>query len=344
MQSNDLQIDSIPPPAKKILFWLKLAVLSVILAYITYTLGQQPANWNRVWQHFQQTNWAGSLALGLVLLTPVNWALEALKWKILIRRVEAVSLTEAYQGVLAGLSLGFALPAQVGDTAGRVLSLRSGRRAEGLGASLVSGGMQFYVALLFGTAAWLHQLLTVPARDTTAGRLLFGLLTSMLLAGLGLVQVRRRLQPADNPRPWLRQLTTYLQVAGQYTSAEFIRALLVASLRYLTFSLQFYMALRLYGIALPVDDMAAGIGLVFLAKTITPAFNLLSDLGVREAASLWVFAPYGVVAPLLLTATLTLWLVNVLLPVLVGLVWVWRLRWSVDLPFRRSRAAGAEAS
>ncbi|GAA4414524.1 hypothetical protein GCM10023187_44130 [Nibrella viscosa] len=301
-----------------------------LLAYIGYTLRRQPADWPAVWQHLRQTNWAGGWALALLLLTPVNWALEALKWKILIRRVEAVSLAEAYQGVLAGLALGFALPAQLGDTTGRVLSLRSGRRAEGVGASLVSGGMQFFVALLFGTAAWGYQLVTVPSRNTPAGWILAGLLLSMLLLGGILVPIRHRLPKAHTRRRWLRQLLTYLAVAGQYTPAELTQAVLVASLRYLTFSFQFYLALRLYGISLSAPDMLAGIGLVFLAKTITPAFNLLSDLGVREAASLWVFAPYGLAVSLVLTATLTLWLVNILLPVLAGLVWVWRLKWSVS--------------
>jgi hypothetical protein len=84
--------------------------------------------------------------------------------------------------------------------------------------------------------------------------------------------------------------------------------------------------MRLVGLDLPADVSASGIGLVFLVKTITPAFNLLSDLGVREAASLWVFAPFDVPAAILLMATLTLWVSNVLTPVLAGLIWVWKLK------------------
>jgi hypothetical protein len=87
--------------------------------------------------------------------------------------------------------------------------------------------------------------------------------------------------------------------------------------------------MQLVGVELPLGVSVSGIGVVFLAKTVTPAFNLLSDLGVREAASLWVFEPFGAPAPVLVTATLTLWVANILMPVLIGLIWVWRLKWSV---------------
>jgi hypothetical protein len=87
--------------------------------------------------------------------------------------------------------------------------------------------------------------------------------------------------------------------------------------------------MQLVGVELPLGVSVSGIGVVFLAKTVTPAFNLLSDLGVREAASLWVFEPFRAPAPVLVTATLTLWVANILMPVLIGLIWVWRLKWSV---------------
>lgn len=306
-----------------------MAILAGLLAYIVHALRQQPANWNLVWQQLKQTNWLGGWALTLLLLTPLNWALEALKWQILIRRIEAISLAEASQGVLAGLTLGFALPAQLGDTTGRVLSLRSGRRTEGIGASLVSGGMQFFVALLFGTLAWGYQLRYIPVRNTPTGWLLLGLLLTTLALGFVLARMRRRIRLGSTRPKWQQSMSRYLQVASHYTATELLLAFLVATLRYITFSIQFYLALRLFGIVLPVASMLSGIGLVFLAKTITPAFNLLSDLGVREAASLWVFSPFGVSPSLLLAATLTLWLVNILLPVLVGLIWVWKLKWTL---------------
>lgn len=325
--------------AKKIGFWTKIVVFAGLVAYIGYVLRQQQFDWAVVRQQLRSVDHPERWAAGLLLLTPVNWGFEALKWQILLWRVEKTTFWEAYRGVLAGLSLGFALPAQLGDTAGRVLSLRTSARTEAIGASLVSGGMQFYVALVFGAVAWAHHLTVVPARDTAAGRGLLAGLTGLSALGIGFGLVRRQLIGWLAARPGLRRFAPYWDVAGQYNDREIGLALGAATVRYLVFSAQFYLALRLVGVGLPVGVSVSGIGVVFLVKTITPAFNLLSDLGVREAAALWVFAPVdwsrsgvpdvSVSAPVLITATLTLWLANILMPVLIGLIWVWRLKWSV---------------
>ncbi|WP_093832727.1 lysylphosphatidylglycerol synthase transmembrane domain-containing protein [Spirosoma endophyticum] len=312
-------------PGKKIILWGKIAVFVGLIAYIGYVLRQQQFDWTTVRTQLQTVDHPERWAITLLVLTPINWGLEALKWQILLQRVQKTSFWDAYRGVLAGVSLGFALPAQLGDTAGRVLSLRT-NRAEAVGASLVSGGMQFYVALVFGAVAWAHHLTVVPERATPTGQWLLVLFTILSLGGVGFGLVRRRLVRWLEKRPGLNQFSEYWNVAGLYSDKEIGLALSVAGLRYVIFLIQFYLAMRLVGITLPLDISASGIGLVFLAKTITPAFNLLSDLGVREAASLWVFAPFGVQAPILITATLTLWIANVLTPVLVGLIWVWKLK------------------
>ena len=325
-QSNVFSYDLSLKPGKKIIFWAKLAVFAGLVAYIGYVMKQQPLDWHVVEQQWQAVPHPECWLLGLLLLTPINWGFEALKWQILLQRIEQTSFWDAYRGVLAGVSLGFALPAQLGDTAGRVLSLRSGQRGAAIGASLVSGGMQFYVAVVFGTIAWAHHLQVVPERNTQAGQWLLVVLALLSAGGIGFGLVRQRLINSLANQSTLRRFAAYGQVGGLYTDREIGLALAMAALRYLVFSLQFYFALQLMGIVLPADVMASGIGLVFLVKTITPAFNLLSDLGVREAASLWVFAPFGLPAPVLLMATLTLWVANILMPVLTGLIWVWKLK------------------
>jgi hypothetical protein len=315
---------------KYIFFWAKIVVFAGLLLYIIYALRQQPFDWPTVRQQFRTVNHPERWAISLLLLTPVNWGLESLKWKILLQRIEPTTFWGAYRGVLAGVSLGFALPAQLGDTAGRVLSLRT-NRTEAVGASLVSGGMQFYVALVFGTVAWAHHLTVVPERNNQTGQWLLVLLAVLSAGGIVFGLIRKPLINRLSQHPKLQRFAEFWQVAGQYSDVEIAKALGAATLRYLVFSIQFYLAMRLVGIVLPAGLAASSIGMVFLVKTITPAFNLLSDLGVREAASLWVFSPFAyytnaVAAPVLLTATLTLWVANLLTPVLAGLIWVWKLR------------------
>lgn len=311
---------------KKIIFWAKIAVFALLLVYIGYVLRQQPFDWARLRTQWRTVDYPERWALGLLLLTPLNWGLEALKWWILLQRVERSSFGAAYSGVLAGVSLGFALPAQLGDTAGRVLSLRDGKRGAAIGASLVSGGMQFYVALVMGTLAWGYHIGLVSDRNSLAGRWLLVLLGALSLGGVVFGIVRTRVVTWLSGRDGLKRFATYWNVAGLYADREIALALLVATLRYGVFGVQFYLAMRVVGLQMAPDVAASSIGLVFLVKTVTPAFNLLSDLGVREAAALWVFSPFSPSVPVLITATLLLWFTNILMPVLVGLYWVWKLK------------------
>ncbi|WP_138994100.1 lysylphosphatidylglycerol synthase transmembrane domain-containing protein [Larkinella sp. C7] len=326
MQSNGFVPQRTYSRTKKIVFWSKIGILTLIVSYIGITLNRQQHDLQSVFTYWKTANWLSLPALLLLLFTPANWLLEALKWKILVQRVEPISVKEATQGVLAGLAMGFALPAQLGDTAGRLLSLRSDQRWQGIGAALVSGGMQFLAAVFFGTIALFVQLQFETEAWPVAQGVLFWLL--VLTMGLAVLAAWQRHRLVHLPVRWLQRWEKYWSVASYYTTSELVLAFSAASLRYLTFSLQFYFALLIFGIQLPLRETATGIGLVYLGKTIIPAFNLLSDLGVREATSMWVFGQWQVPAPQILSATLTLWLFNILAPVLVGLFWVWKLKLS----------------
>ncbi|MBO0947641.1 lysylphosphatidylglycerol synthase domain-containing protein [Fibrella forsythiae] len=315
-----------PDVTKKITRWAKAATFFSLIGFIGWTLHQQTIRWSDLRQPLVQTNWRSGWAVLLIVLTPLNWSFEALKWQWLVRRLAPLPFGEALNGVLAGLSLSMALPGPLGDTAGRVLSIRAGQRTGAVGAALVAGGMQFYVALVVGTFAWATYLTNVPERATTAGNGLLFLMAGLSVLGVVLNFCRSQFVSWSGRWPLLSRYVVWWQVIGQYTHGEMAMVSGLALLRHLTFSLQLYAAFRLYGILLAPLPLAAGVGVIFLVKTITPAFNWLSDLGVREAAALWVFAPFGLSAPALLAATLTLWFVNIGLPVALGLVSLWRLR------------------
>jgi Lysylphosphatidylglycerol synthase TM region len=315
-----------PDVSKKITLWAKIATFCFLIGFILYTLRQQTIRWADLRQPLLQTNWLSGWALLMLLLTPLNWSLEALKWQWLVRRLAPLRFGEALTGVLAGLSLGMALPGLLGDTAGRVLSIRAGQRTEAVGAALVAGGMQFYVALVVGTFAWATYVSYVPTRDTLAGNALLYGLTGLSLLGVVLNFSRHRFVIWSSRWPWLGRYVTWWEIIGHYTHTEMTTIFGLALLRHLTFSLQLYAAFRLFGVSLTAGPLLAGVGVIYLVKTVTPAFNWLSDLGVREAAALWVFAPFNLVASPLLAATLTLWFVNIGLPVCTGIYSLWRLR------------------
>ena len=58
----------------------------------------------------------------------------------------------------------------------------------------------------------------------------------------------------------------------------------------------------------------------------SPTFNFLSDLGVREASALLFFERFAVAIEPVILASLLVWIINLLIPTLLSLVFVSKLR------------------
>ena len=160
---NMVQDKELSPPKPKsnqanLLWVIKLVVTALVLSYIYRTFRNEQKGVGDVGNVFGEI-WSAQHAPVLVtmlLLVPLNWALESLKWQKLIARIIPLSFRDALRGTLTGLAVGVAVPAQLGDTLGRVAALRSDRRLEAIGAALISNGIQFYVSVLAGAGGWVY--------------------------------------------------------------------------------------------------------------------------------------------------------------------------------------------
>lgn len=299
------------------------------MAYLYFTIREKGQSLRDVFQLLQENlrspHWVELTAV--VLLTPVNWACESRKWQLLAQKVEKITLLQSLKGVLAGLALGFMMPNNVGDAAGRVLSLQSHQRLTGVGAALLSNGLQFYVSLLFGTLGWIYLTIQQATLQHWPQAALSILLATALGLGIWLIFQRKNAEHYLERFRWFRWIEPYVDIIAQYDLSEIRRAFRWALLRYGVFTLQFGLLLLIFDVSLPLSAAVSGIFLVFFAKTLIPALNFLGDLGIREASSLYFFSFYDVEPARIVAVTLTLWCINILLPVLVGIVWVMKIRW-----------------
>lgn len=329
MQSNIPSWSSQLSSLKKIAWVFKLVLLVAMLAYLYFTIRQKGQSLKDVYQllreNLRSSHWI-ELTI-VVLLTPINWACESRKWQLLAQKIEQISFLQSLKGVLAGLALGFMMPNNVGDAAGRVLSLQSNQRLTGVGAALLSNGLQFYASLLFGTLGWAYLISQQPTQQQWPQLMLLGLLTITLLLAIWLITRRKSAEKYLERFRWFRWIEPYVDVIAQYNLTEIRRAFCWAVLRYGVFTVQFGLLLLIFDVSLPVLGAISSVFLVFFAKTLIPALNFLGDLGIREASSLYFFSFYTVEPARIVAVTLTLWCINILLPVLIGIFWVMKMRW-----------------
>jgi hypothetical protein len=264
----------------------------------------------------------------MLLLVPVNWALESKKWQKLAQKVIPVTFWDAIRGTITGLAIGVAAPAQLGDTIGRVAALRSDKRLEAIGAAVVSNGIQFYVSLIAGALAWFFLQDSLPLNAISKNIIGIGL---GVLTALGwiVVAVRKQLLNWHPEKLIFQKIHSYLRIIGTYTATELLSATAYGLLRYCVFLTQFVLALTLFNFPLDVLTLSACVALIFLAKTIIPAINVLGDLGLREFTALFVFKQYNLPAEEIITATFLVWIINVMGPILVGIFLIWKSKWNL---------------
>lgn len=329
-----MQDKQLAPPKEKtpISKWwrvVKSIITLLVISYIYSVFNREQKGFHEIFNVLFSVIRSGKIPLLFVMfgLVPLNWMLESLKWKLLAQKAIQITFREAFRSTMMGLAVGVAVPAQLGDTLGRIASLRSKHRLRTLGAALISNGIQFYVSVLGGAISWFIISARLPiSHELKNGIVSF--LAIIILGGFVIGIFRANFVNWKTRRIWVLKLKKNLQVIKRYSNYELFIALLAGTARYLVFVLQFVLAFSLFDFSISFLELFGCVGLILLTKTLLPVINVIGDLGVREFTALYVFAPFHLSPEKVVAATFLIWLVNILGPMLVGLVLIWKNKWS----------------
>jgi uncharacterized membrane protein YbhN (UPF0104 family) len=307
----------------------KILVVLLTLYLLYQTVFTAPDTF-LTWGSIVQGAWQSPLRFLLILaavLIPFNWGFEAMKWHLLGQKIERMSFLRAYRSVMVGLTLGFITPNRLGDYAGRVLELKSQQRLEAIGAVFIGRFCQLVATILAGSLGLLYFIfrfywLKYPA--VSLSFILFILALNVVVLML-LYNARAMVAVVAGIRP-LRKFVPYIAIMSAYDAAEINRLLLLSIGRYMVFLLQFILLLVLFGVQLSPVEYICGVSGTFFLKSVVPSVSLLSDLGVRELSAMYLFGLLGQARLQVLSASLSLWLLNIAVPSAVGMIFVIRLR------------------
>ncbi len=253
-----------------------------------------------------------------ILLMPLNWLLEAAKWRRLARTFMPMPWRTALSAVLAGVSVALFTPHRLGEYAGRILLIEAAYNFRAILATFIGSFAQNLVLLAAGLAGALCfalHALQAPApliKATIAPGLMLIALLSLAYFHIERVQPLARRLPGP---PCLRRRLQQLDLLARYDAATLGAALGLAALRYLSFSTQYVLMLWFYGIELPYLPAWASVATVFLLQRGIP----LPSLVARGPIALFVWQ-YHTDNPLaVLAASYSIFALNLALPALAGL-------------------------
>ena len=245
------------------------------------------------------------LFLVAILLMPVNWILETIKWRLLIKSAEP--FPHLLKSIIAGVTLGFVTPGRSGEFVGRVLFVSEENKAKifylssigGIAqsvATLVAGvffvfvwsGNSFFYGITIGVAV---VFLLVYFR--------FDLLNQLISSNSFLAKHSLVIGEEELP-----SMLTQLQV------------LLLSFVRFGVYLLQYVLLMLFFGVSSNFWLMLINSGVFLVAQTFSPMMPFI-DLSYRGGTALYVFADFtnslGV-----LSAVMMVWLINLVFPSVIG--------------------------
>jgi len=298
--------------------------LLLLWAIYAQVLGKE--NLKALWQEFQKQVREGEiiwLILTIVFL-PINWLLETQKWRVLLSPVVKLPLWRSFKGIMAGVTVSIFTPNRVGEYGGRVLLVDPKHNWHAVVATLVGSLSQLAALLTCGLIGLLYfawRFLQVEPMVLQVvllfGVSLLGLLFFSFFNIDLVIPVVKRIPLVQRFKKQLK----FLKVLKKYSSKLLSKALALSFLRYLTYSVQFFFLLRFFGINASFFEALAGISTVFLLQTsipMPPIFGLVA----RGPVAVYVYGFFGGNEISILAATYSLFVINLVLPSLIGAVFI----------------------
>lgn len=279
------------------------------------------------------------LLIVVLLLMPLNWCLEAFKWRFLIRKIENVPFIKSLIAVFAGITIGTFTPNRSGENVGRVFILEHANRWEGTFITFIGSLGQIITTLFIGSAAYLYFFIN---RWDYFAENNFNIYLSLLILSLLITLFATVLFFRIS---WLKRIIlwfvpkkqelfiSHLKVFGYYKTTELLQVLLISIIRYLLFSIQFYLLLWICGIHFNVFEAMIYIALMYLFITAIPSITL-TEIGVRGSVGIFLLeifyygnpALVASLAPKALLASFLIWVINLIIPALIGEFFINKLK------------------
>lgn len=301
--------------------------------------------WYRLKPEFTAQNWSllsqqlfsakGALCLAAAIaLIPVNWGIEAYKWKLITAPVQSISFFRANQSVYSGVCLGNLAPGRATEFLAKIIYFDADKRSAVTVLHFVGGLFQLSITIICGFLA-LYSQLHVLGESFAWMQVVLPIIGLVLLVALCLSVWKINTLLAFITKRISKEKETS-ELHYRFTALQLIQLSFFSFMRYSVFFLQFYLLMSLLS-AGSLLAIIPGIALYFLITTILPMFSAI-EAAVRAAVALVVFKESGIAATGLALSSVLLWIVNIIVPSAIGYVFLVREKFDFKLVRKKTKA------
>ena len=307
-------------PYKTKQFFIVVIKLSIIIgaSYYIYNrlLKNESLDFNE-FSRFLSKNESFSIKkiIFLLVLSTFNWFFEILKWQKLVSSIKKISFKDAMQQSLGGLTASLITPNRIGDYGAKAIYFDKPLRKRILLLNLLGNMSQMAVTTIIGCVGLIvfQSRYNIEVDSYRLSRFFIIIIVMIVFASLGLKQSRFKIKgfSIDRVLQFIKKLSTKIHIQNFGLSL----------IRYAIFSFQFYFLLSLFNTNLDYKTAIVAISSMYLLASIVPSL-VIFDVVIKTSAAVFLFDYLGVDAFTILSITTLMWLLNFILPSLIGSYYV----------------------
>ncbi len=316
---------------KKILSYVIKASILVLATVFIYTRLSNNTNLNNFLELINELKpvkvWVVLSAIFLLMI--LNWFIESIKWKFLISKVEPISLKRAIESVFCGLTWAVFTPNRIGEYGGRIFFLSSRKRIQGMVAMSVGHIAQMVITNVVGALALLWFINNFLEVDRPVFFILAFLISVFCIFFTLFYFNIHWLDNLVKNIKFLKKVKVFFSVLTRYSKRELTKVMLYSILRFGVFTSQYLLIMELLIPEIAFYKSAFLVFILFFVQSALPSLDLL-DIGVRSMTATYFFSFITTQEIAVMAAAALIWLVNLIIPAILGSFFVFKLKFFSD--------------
>ena len=295
----------------------------VVLCFSLYRQLIRQTDLELRWQQIK-TSWLSWKFFFVIFLMLVNWGIEARKWQLLVGHVQQFTFIKALKSVLSGCSITMLTPNRIGEYGGRVLFLDEQHRIKGISLTIVGSISQLLITMIMGCLG-LFFLRFFSHNNSNALNvlphfwgdvLIYFSVTCTLLLFLFYIRLGWLVRLMEKV-PAFSKVVRHITVLDEFAAKQLVQILSLSLLRYAVFVLQYVLLLQVMQVGIEVWLSFWLITVFYLVLAVAPTIGFL-EMPIRAKASIELMQLYSTNILGIQTAALGIWIINLVIPALIG--------------------------
>jgi hypothetical protein len=247
----------------------------------------------------------------LLLATFLNWFVEIIKWKMLVKQLKHIPIWESTAHSLGGLTASLFTPNRIGEYGAKALYFPKSERKHVLGLNFLGNTAQLIATLFFGLIGFsffIYQFsVELPRYKILRMSVIVLLFSGILLFGSKQKRFQIKGYSWNSLKGFIEKISNTIH----------IKNISFSILRYVIFSHQFYFLLLIFGVNTSYSITMSAITSMYLITSLIPMLFIF-DVIVKGSVAVWLFGYLNIPELSILTVVSLMWIFNFVLPSIVG--------------------------